>query len=174
MENLIIDIADIVGCIGSSKEINLSVRIPSFETTKGKKDFAEPVRINFIVENVKSGILVKGWVEGCLLSNCDRCLKEFKQPLKVDVEEVYYFSEALSEDREVDEDEIFKVVNNKINLESLIRQAFVLNIPIKLLCNEECKGLCPICGVNLNEKNCGCKKDRIDPRLVKLKELLKE
>lgn len=174
MEKLIIDISDISSSIGLSKKVNLKIEIPPLETAEGEKDFVGPIEVDFIIENVGPGILVKGKLKGSLLVNCDRCLKEFGQILDIDIEEMYYFEEDLLENKEVNEDEVFKVINNKIDLEPTIRQNFVLNIPIKLLCKEVCKGLCFMCGKDLNEGSCDCKKDEIDPRLAKLKELLEE
>jgi uncharacterized protein len=174
MEKLIIDISDISGFIGLSKKVNLKIKMLPLETVEGEKDFVGPVEIDFIIENVRSGILVKGKLKGGLLVNCDRCLKEFEQILDIDIEEMHYFEKDLFENKEVNENEAFKVINNKINLEPIIRQNFVLNIPIKLICKEECRGLCFMCGKDLNEGSCDCKKDDIDPRFAKLKKLLEE
>ena len=57
------------------------------------------------------------------------------------------------------------------NLDPLVTEDIFLSLPTKILCSEDCKGLCPKCGVNLNLGKCSCKKE-IDPRLAALKELL--
>ena len=61
-----------------------------------------------------------------------------------------------------------------IDLKEDVREAIILAFPLKPLCRPECRGLCPHCGRNLNEEKCECREEKIDPRLAKLKELLKE
>jgi uncharacterized protein len=62
--------------------------------------------------------------------------------------------------------------NGEINIEDLLKEIFNINRPLKPLCSVNCKGLCPKCGVNLNEEDCNCDNEKIDPRMGKLKELL--
>ena len=97
---------------------------------------------------------------------CDRCMEEFDEPKTVRYECV------LAEERQDEEDdEIVLLENDEVDLAELARDAFILDMDTKTLCSEDCKGLCPGCGVNLNHEACRCKK-QVDPRLAALAKLL--
>ncbi len=86
---------------------------------------------------------------------CDRCLKDVSGEEKLSFERIY----LIKEDKE-------------INLDEEVMEYIILNKPIKVLCDINCKGLCDICGKNLNDGPCDCKSDEINPKFEKLKELL--
>lgn len=100
---------------------------------------------------------------------CDRCLVEYDQNFRTRFQLVYskHASSQSSDDdyRFIDE----KVV--EIDLSDDIRENLLLMIPMKRLCREDCAGLCPTCGANLNDEMCPCKAEAIDPRWEKLKKL---
>ena len=80
----------------------------------------------------------------------------------------------LAEELEGEEnDEILLLDNDTVDLSELAREAFILNMPTKTLCREDCKGLCSGCGANLNVEKCRCRKE-VDPRLASLAKLLEQ
>lgn len=98
---------------------------------------------------------------------CDRCLSTFQHEIATKIN--LYFSNKLS--RLEDDIKPLHLNNQMIDLSEEIRSAFVLSLPIKLLCTESCKGLCPTCGTNWNEVSCSCHSTNTDSRWNKLKEL---
>lgn len=96
---------------------------------------------------------------------CDRCLEPFHQPIEVNFHQRYTLSPNA-----VDEEAVL-LPDTVIDLEDIITEAVSLMIPMKRLHDKECKGICTVCGVNLNTKSCNCKQDEIDPRLEGLKDL---
>ncbi|MDF2674142.1 MAG: hypothetical protein K0R09_2410, partial [Clostridiales bacterium] len=62
---------------------------------------------------------------------------------------------------------------NSIDLKDMVMDNIILSMPIKFLCSPECRGLCPVCGKNLNKYQCNCNKNNVDPRLAVLKDLFK-
>ena len=103
-----------------------------------------------------------------LRSVCSRCAKEFDDPVTV------VFSCVLAEDKQEEENEDIVVLeNDEVDLADLARTAFILDMDTTTLCSEDCKGLCPGCGVNLNEEPCRCTK-QVDPRLAALAALLQK
>ena len=76
--------------------------------------------------------------------------------------------------REDAAEDVYEVNGDSFELDEIIREQLILNMDMTVLCREDCKGLCPKCGRNLNEGDCGCDRTEIDPRLAKLKQLLKE
>lgn len=97
---------------------------------------------------------------------CDRCGKEFLQE-----KEVPYSCLLASELQDEDNDEIVLLEEGRVDVYELARTAFILGMDTKTLCSEDCKGLCPRCGADLNLGPCSCKKET-DPRLAVLAKLL--
>ncbi len=98
---------------------------------------------------------------------CDRCGEDAVNDIEVDVEHILA---TTVEDEE--NDDIILVPDMELNLAELCRNDVLLHIPMKHLCKEDCKGICPKCGKNLNVEDCGCVKKEIDPRLQALADLL--
>lgn len=114
------------------------------------------VKLSFLNED--NNVIVKGKISQMIKAICDRCLEPFDYELNTEIDESISF-----EDNNV-------VIDHKyIDVDEILRSSLILDIPMKLLCSEECKGLCPVCGINLNKYKCDCQIDDIDPRLEKLK-----
>ena len=132
----------------------------------GERPFAHPVRITGTVRNMADALLLEGSAETTLELVCDRCLKPFRQEMHLPV------STLLAETLEDEEnDEIVLLDNGEVDLDEVFTTAAVLNMDAKHVCSEDCKGLCPTCGADLNEGSCGCKPER-DPRFAALAQLL--
>lgn len=104
-----------------------------------------------------------------LPSECVRCLSSIDQSLDIDFTELYAFTP-----RSVTESGLLLPEDSHIDLAPLVREYMLLEIPISPLCRPECKGLCLVCGENLNESACNHDQDVGDPRLSVLKKLLDE
>jgi uncharacterized protein len=108
---------------------------------------------------------------------CSRCLKEFSFPIDTNFEFEYLPKEGFAEyettEHELTSEEldIAFYQNDEIDIGVLVRELILLAIPMKPLCHEDCMGICPTCGKDLNEGLCGCGSEEIDPRLSKLKRL---
>ena len=97
---------------------------------------------------------------------CDRCLTLLHENLS------FEFSHVLTPEEIDSFEEGIIVDDDKLDLDRLVISDIQLDFPLKFLCCEECEGLCPTCGANLNKEKCDCNKNNIDPRLEALKELL--
>ena len=101
--------------------------------------------------------------------DCVRCLTSYKQSLYVEFTELYAFSQ-----RYVTDSGLLMPETGVIDLAPVLREYILLEIPISPLCRADCKGLCQMCGNNLNESPCNHDDDSFDPRLASLKKLLDE
>ena len=121
------------------------------------------------------GILVQGTLETGAALVCSRCLSAFPYPLRLSIEEVYEETSdasAAAPPPQADEASGFKIEENRIiDLTEAVRQYAGLALPMKPLCREDCTGLCPACGHNLNEGQCGCPVTETDPRWATLSRL---
>jgi uncharacterized protein len=91
-------------------------------------------------------------VRACLTAHCARCLREVSQPLKATLDEVF----VREADPENPDQRLLD--GHHIDLSGPAREALLLEMPMRLLCRKDCKGLCPVCGANLSENQCDCPK----------------
>jgi uncharacterized protein len=119
------------------------------------------------VTRTPQGILLQADFQALSNLECVRCLTTFQQTLKIDFTELYAFSQ-----RYITDSGLLMPETGIIDLTPILREYILLEIPISPLCRSDCKGLCPICGNNLNESTCNHEDDSGDPRLVALKSLL--
>ncbi len=106
----------------------------------------------------------------CATLTCSRCLTPFSLPLEAEWTELFTDVEYMA--RETDEQEIY-FVEESLDLQPLIREVCLLQIPFAPVCDEHCQGICPKCGVNKNIDTCSCDLTRIDPRMAKLQDFFK-
>jgi uncharacterized protein len=148
---------------GTSREIELDY--PSIRVSDDM--ILEPLRGAFTATRISEGIYLSGRLHSLMLTQCVRCLEDATVPLTLDIDELFYYppEEAPAESYVVGE-------NGFIDLSPLVRELALLDTPIRPLCKPDCQGLCMICGQNLNEGDCGCEEDTVDPRLEALRRLL--
>lgn len=126
----------------------------------GEHDFELPRGIDFdvMLTNAGEGILVSGMLRTHVVGTCDRCLESAEFDVSAEVDEYYLFEEPAVEGAQDDEDDLeFSLVSpdNEIDLSGAFLSALVMETPYVVLCHEDCLGLCPVCGANLNEEDCG-------------------
>lgn len=134
----------------------------------GEYPLKKPVEIAGEITNKASLVRLEAEITFEFDASCDRCGTRTakRHTLKL--------SKSLATSIEGEEsDTIITVPDMKLDLDELIYTETVTNLPMKHLCDENCKGMCPKCGKNLNEGECGCPKKEIDPRLKALADLLK-
>lgn len=96
---------------------------------------------------------------------CGRCLVPVKKSVENTIEKVIYLKKS---GEEFDEDRAFLEGMN-LNVEAIVMEDLIMNMPIQVLCSPNCKGLCVQCGIDLNENDCDCDNENLDPRLLELK-----
>ena len=130
------------------------------------------VDINCLITKTAGTIFIKGKLSAIIDICCSRCLEETKLPLGADFSYTLIPAKAENkEDLELKEEEleISHYQGDFIDLTPIICEQIILQIPIKALCSEDCKGLCPHCGSNLNASACNCHLDFVDNRMAVLK-----
>ena len=127
--------------------------------------FAQPVAWEVDVTNTGAAFLVSGQARGSAEVACSRCLEGVTYDLEGDIEGYFLIEGAPDEEYDDDDDvpgaDEFDVLpaDHIIDLEPLIRAALIMDAPNMPLCRDDCAGLCPVCGANLNEGDCGCGRD---------------
>ncbi|MNF87338.1 hypothetical protein D3C84_698030 [compost metagenome] len=159
---------------GTLPPIHETIEVASL--LKGRKDVvsASPIDAALNVHAVEGVIYVDGRLTSELEMACSRCLNPAAVKVDVPFHEQFKQVEQLSpEDEELDEDTI-EVVGDTLDLKPYVEDLWLLELPFVPMCSGDCKGLCSECGQNLNERECGCQRGSIDPRLAALKDLFKD
>ena len=135
-------------------------------------DESPAVRGQVTLLRTDRGILVTGEMETDMELTCSRCLDEYRKHLRLEIEEEFFPTIDILTGARIsapeDEPDAFTIdENNILDLSEAIRQYALLAVPIKPLCSQDCKGLCPTCGKNLNTETCACP-PQVDPRWSKL------
>lgn len=158
--------------------------------SEGRKDFDETIQVALDEESVrllepcrifgelKKGIVqvdVAGKIIAKIEMECSRCLSPVESMLEIPFKVSYITEENYTNEKDSElhgeELEISIYDGEKIDVSDLAREQILLNLPAQIFCSENCKGLCPKCGANLNQKTCDCETKEIDPRWANLKNL---
>ena len=164
--------------LGLSKVIDRPGSSVSFSTDVDLRDLrygdsypvTEPVSAGGQVRNTAGVLVMTGEIHTTLHGVCDRCASEFTRELRLPID-VVLVSELANEENE--DEWVFPLEGDSADLDDIVRTVFVLNLDSKMLCTEDCKGMCCRCGKNLNQEPCVCQKE-LDPRFAALKQLLEK
>ncbi len=166
---MVFDIKPIFNNEGLSVSFDYTIDLSAL-SHGGISPISEPVRIFGSIKNTTGIVSVNARVDFAYKAACDRCAKEVTKQLKLPIIRGLLCSRANSEDEDNDNDYI-TVEDMMLDFDKIATEEIVLNLPNKFLCKESCKGLCPICGNDLNLNHCDCK-EPIDPRLEGLLQFL--
>ena len=142
-----VDVRDLLAEPGASRRVTLEEAFEELGTELAR--VADHVRMEVLLESVVEGIAVSGPLSGRIAYRCARCLKSFDGALRLEVNEL--FSPEAT-----DEDDAYPISDGHIDLEPLVRDAVVLDMPFSPLCRPDCLGLCERCGGDRNLGECSC------------------
>ena len=166
---MLLGLAKIIDCPGASVPFSVSVDLSDL-CYGVSYPVSEPVLAEGTVRNTAGVLMMTGSIRTTIHGTCDRCASDFDRDIDIPVN-VVLVTEMANEENE--DEWVFPLEGDSADLDDIVRTVFVLNLDSKLLCSEDCKGLCHRCGKNLNEGPCDCRKE-LDPRFAALKQLLKK
>lgn len=161
---------------GSSQQVDLEVRAPGGigDSFYGVRE-GSPVRVQATLSSLRSGIEAKGKIFSLEEGKCSRCLKDIKKPVEIEFSAFMPPQKDMEEDSpmsyRIDEDGIYPLRGDFADFEGLIRDELTLQLSMIRLCRPDCRGLCPVCGEDLNESWPHSHEKGPDPRFAKLSEL---
>lgn len=160
MERLAIQVPSELFSPAESSSFSGSYDPGSFSCGPDDYTACAPLTYQVVLTNVGGAILVSGTVAGELRTSCGRCLDDMTVRVNGEVEGYFIIEGEGEAPDDMDEDE-FDVLpeTHEIDLESLLMAAILVDVPLVPLCSEECRGICPQCGKNLNEGACACVND---------------
>ena len=148
---------------GSARDVDISARLPDLRTDAVEVPSDQPVHADLHFERVSDGVVVRGEMDAWWRGVCSRCLKVVTGSTSVHVDELF--------EPDPVEGETYPLDHDVVDLEPLVRDALVLELPQAPLCDAACRGLCPNCGTDRNTSSCDCEIDDADPRWAALRSL---
>ena len=137
----------------------------------------EPMEVAGAAELLGNEIHITGSLKTSVETTCDRCLENSRRPIDLEFDLFYRPMKTIAREEEIEikpaELEIGFYEGHGLELDDVLKEQVLLTLPMKRVCREDCKGLCPQCGQNLNLGKCACKTEKIDARLVGLEQFRK-
>ena len=166
---MILDVSQLIQNDGAVKELEFSSTLDNLSFNGQDIVFETPFHLKGAVKNIAGVLYLNLTADVSFTTQCARCLDSVSVHFPFEISEAFSKAEPDTED-----DDITVLESGNIDLDEVIERAFVGALPINYLCSEDCKGLCPVCGCNLNHETCTCDSDNTDPRLAVLKQFLKD
>lgn len=157
---------------GSQREVSRTVPAPAdlgIEVLSVPE--GAPVEIDLRLEAVMEGVLVTGTASAVLEGECARCLEPIHDEFEVTFQELFVYDDIRDSAEAEEDDEVSMLQDDLVDLEPLLRDAVVLALPFQPLCQDDCPGLCPECGVRLIDEPDHAHEAAIDPRWAALTKL---
>ena len=120
--------------------------------------FLSPIIVRGKYVTDKGDVYITSKAECKIEFKCDRCLTPVEETLVFEVDETF----VRADSDKAESDEVFTYESNLVIMDEAIRESLYLAMPTQVLCKDDCKGLCPICGCNLNETTCNCASNEVD------------
>lgn len=169
---MLLNLTDVFTTEGSVEEKQCDYEKDVFTCQLGRFPIMEKTPVSLKLSNIgQEKALVEGSCIIKLQMQCDRCLKELEHTFEIAFSHDVIPSMESSED---DSDETEFMEGYNLDIETLIDNEILLNWPMKILCKDDCKGICKVCGKNLNEGSCGCDDFVPDPRMASIMDIFNQ
>ena len=155
-----VNVADLVQRPGARRREHIEGRVADLRVVDSAVPADAAVSVDALLEWVTEGILASGSVSAPWVGDCRRCLGPVTGEVSVDFRELF--------EEHPREGESYRLGHDSIDMEPLVREALLLDLPLAPLCSPDCRGLCPTCGADLNLGPCGCPPPTADPRWAAL------
>ncbi len=169
---MLVNLSDVLTSEGRVMKREIPLEMTAFANGAGTFSIAEKSPVEFTFTNIG---VDKARVEGsCRLvfaAVCDRCLADVPVVLELSFDRTAAAPGALADDEDAEADVQSFMEGYQLDVEAFVYDEIIVNWPVKILCKEDCKGVCPVCGQNLNERECGCDTFVPDPRMAAIKDI---
>ena len=169
-----INLSELFSSDGKEKTYTQDIEMKEFHAPDGVYEIAEKEPVRLKIRHLGNRKLeMEGTINLSLLIPCSRCLTPVKTDFSLDVQTSMDLNQT-EEERAQELDEQPYISGNYLDVDQLVQNELLLNLPMKVLCNGDCKGICNRCGANLNFENCGCDRSTPDPRMSVIQDIFKQ
>lgn len=167
---MLVNLSDVFTSEGRRISMELPLEMTSFKNGTGCFEIVEKTPVSFTFSHMEAGkAKAQGSVKLKLRTFCDRCLEEVITELDLSFERIAVSPEVPGGGDMVDDLSFMEGFH--LNTETFLYNEIIGNWPVKILCREDCRGLCPVCGQNLNKGECGCDTFVPDPRMAVIQDI---
>lgn len=165
-----VNLTDVFTSEGKVVHQSIPIEMDEFSFRNGKYEIVSKSPVSFTFSNLGVGkVRVQGKADVTLCMNCDRCLRPVDEILHLDFEQEVFSPEVARPDS-MDDDQPY-MEDYQLNVEELVNTEITVNLPMKVLCKADCKGICRQCGKDLNMGSCECDAFVPDPRMAAIKDI---
>ena len=170
---MLINLSDVLSEQHKTIEKDVAVDMTVFEAPFGRYEIVSKDLVHIVVEHVKdSELMIRGLTDLVIAVPCDRCLEEVDKAFHFNfAKNVDLNPELVDTQKEFDEKNYIDGYN--LDVDKLLYNEILIGWPMKVLCSENCKGICSICGQNLNKGTCDCEDTGLDPRMSVIQDVFK-
>ena len=167
---MIIDLSSVIKDYDGNMEICVKCELENTDFLGEEFVFPDGLTVCGKITNNTKSLHLQAKVKGKIRVLCARCRKEVSEDVEFDMSEV-----LVRDDEQTThiDDDVVVFSGTTLDIDDIVINNFLMNISSKFLCKDDCKGLCPKCGKDLNEGDCDCNNDEIDPRWAALAEIIK-
>ena len=167
---MIIDISKVVKSINKEVSEEVSIELTSFESRLGEFPILQKSPVVLTITNQENKrLLIQGSVDVKLAIPCGRCLEEVPTPIHFEIDKELTITDEGIVDEEMEETAY--LIGFELDVDKLVYAEILVNWPMKVLCKEDCEGICKVCGANLNKGDCGCQRTELDPRMAAIQDI---
>lgn len=163
-----LDLSSIIKSYGAQLKFNEDLDLSDTEIAGQAIKIVSPVKVSGNIINSGSVLEMSANARGSLTTNCARCAKELNTNFSIDIKE------TLMQGVKPPNDEVILLTGYTVSLDEIVSTNILSSLPIRYLCSDNCKGLCSMCGTDLNVGQCNCSSETYDPRFEELAKLLKK
>ena len=168
---MLYQLSDVLTIEGKRESVSVLLELESLDTVMGHYPLLEKPSFQMDFTYIEKGkAKASGDVKLVFGATCDRCLADTKVELDLVIDRVLTTD---GEDGEEGSEDLYFLNGTVLDIEAFMYNEIIVNWPVKILCKDECKGVCPVCGQNLNEKECGCDTFVPDPRMAVIKDIFR-
>lgn len=168
---MLMNLTDVFTSEGKVTTATVPLEMTSFTNKMGSFSITESSPVSLTLTNIAVGkAKVEGSVDLTFRTSCDRCLTEVPTRLTLQFHRIVASPDVISQEND-EMDDISFMEDYQLNVETFVYDEILLNWPMKILCCPDCQGICPVCGKNLNEGECGCDTFVPDPRMAVIKDI---
>ena len=167
---MIIDISKVVKSINKEVSEEVSIELTSFESRLGDFPILQKSPVVLHIQNQENKTLfIKGSVDITVGIPCGRCLEEVPTQICFDIDKKLDITDNVLIDDEMEENDY--LIGFELDVDKLVYAEILVNWPMRVLCKEDCEGICKVCGANLNKGDCGCQRTELDPRMAAIQDI---
>lgn len=164
---MVIDVSGILKEIGGKIDVDCCIDFGKTEFLGSVYDFTSPVEVKGVIKNNGESLTFTAECASTFNTQCARCGRDIEVALSFAVDE-----DLMQDDSGVESEDAVIFSGGSVEIDEIVLDSFFMNENGKHLCSEDCKGLCPKCGCDLNKEQCSCETDSIDPRWASLVDIM--